>query len=89
MTDCNILSIGAWRYGGDCTWNQWFILGTCSDDVLSLSTRKLLSYLRRGGFLGPGSIGRVSVDDDGYNVVIRARGTLEPLLAIEYGALQR
>jgi hypothetical protein len=44
--------------------------------------------MREAGHLCNGSQGRIAIEDDGYNVVFLARGTREPLLAIEYGSLQ-
>jgi hypothetical protein len=42
--------------------------------------------MREQGYLSAKSAGRVAIDDDQYNVVIVAKGTREPLFAIEYGA---
>lgn len=84
----NILSIDAWRDADSgWTWNNWFRIGSITRAELdALDTdRKILRYMRASGYLSAQSAGRVSVDDDGYNVVILARGTREPIFAIAYG----
>lgn len=92
MDDTNeplkILSIDAWRDEDGWTWNDYYKVGEIShEDFAKLNTtRKLLNYMRRKGYLGSGSIGKVSVDEPGcYADVfteIQARGTREPLFAI-------
>lgn len=79
-----VLSIDAWRDGNGWTWNQWFHIGNL--DTLPESTRKALNLLRRKGYLGSGSAGRVAIEDDGYNFVVVDKNTREPWLAVEYGA---
>lgn len=78
-----ILSIDAWRYDGGWTWNNWFHVGDI--DAIPASSRKLMAYMRDEGYLSRGSVGKVSADDDGYNVVVCERSTGRPLFAIEYG----
>lgn len=87
MDNTRILSIDAWREaGGGWTWNQWYSLGTMPREAALSSTRKLLRYLRNEGLLSRYSCGRVAVEDDGYNLVVVARKTREPLIAVEYGS---
>ena len=81
-----ILSIDAWRYDGGWTWNNWFNVG--SIEKIPEGNRRILKMMRDKGYLSEGSKGRVTVDDDGYNVVILDKGTREPLFAIEYGAAE-
>lgn len=84
-TVVNVLSIDAWRYDGCWNWNAWYTVGTVPLATCDLTPRRLLAYLRKEGYLAEGSKGRVRVEDDGYNVVVLARGTGEPLIALEYG----
>ena len=80
----NLLSIEAWRTDGYWTWNQWFLL---ERDIIfldgALTTRRILSSLRKWGFLAEYSKGRVTVEYDGYNYVVKDRSTDEPLFALE------
>lgn len=85
-----ILSIDAWRdCDGGWQWNNWFHCGDIDKatfERIADNPRALLRWLRDdAGALSDGSKGRVSVEDDGHNVVILAKGTREPLIAIEYG----
>lgn len=84
-----ILSIDAWWYGDCWQWNQWYDVGKISKDKFEeLDTnRKILKYMREHGYLSEGSKGKVAIEDDEYNLVIVAKGTREPLYAIEYGRL--
>ena len=52
------------------------------------SNRKILAYMRREGYLSNASAGRVTCDDDQYNIVICEKGNLMPLFAIAYGEAQ-
>lgn len=54
-------------------------------DALSYGKRKLLSWMRSEGYLSAQSAGKVSVEDDGYNLTIVERSNRRPLFAIEYG----
>lgn len=83
-----VLSIDAWRDGDGWTWNQWFNRGTCPLSVCDMKPRALLRFMRHEGYLSDGSKGCVAVEDDGYNMVIVARHTREPLFALEYGAVE-
>ena len=83
----NILSIDAWRQPDGWQWNNWHKVGTFSEPAELLDNpRRLLRYMRKQGYLSAKSAGRVAIEDDQYNVVIVAKGTREPLFAIEYGA---
>lgn len=81
-----VLRIDAWRCDGSWTWNDWHQVGTVDQEEFREGTtdRAILMRLRKAGFLGSYSRGRVAVEDDGINIVIVSRGTREPLLAIEY-----
>lgn len=86
-----ILSIDAWREPeGGWTWNAWYHVADIPmhQQAMLDRPRELLQWLREVGLLQDGSKGRVSIDDDGCNIVIRARSTGEPLYAIEYGAAE-
>jgi hypothetical protein len=92
----NVLSIDAWRYDTGWTWNMWHKVGTIDSAALAVLSRhdvpervrnrRLIGWARREGYLGSKSQGLIAVEDDGYNIVFAARGTREPLFAIEYGA---
>ena len=79
-----ILSIDAWRNEYGWTWNAWYKVGEM--DVIPETNRKILRAMRDTGHLSDYSKGRVTVEDDGYNLVILDKRTREPLFAIEYGA---
>lgn len=82
-----VLSIDAWREAeGGWAWNNWYAAGEVPRAVLDYTPRRLIGYMRREGFLSAGSVGRVAVEDDGYNLVLVERGTRMPAFAIEYGA---
>lgn len=85
MTTVNILSIEAWRTPDGWQWNNWFNVGTIDTADIPEKPRAILRYMREAGYLTPASAGEVAIEDDGYNVVIVAKGTREPLLAIAYG----
>lgn len=81
----NVLSIDAWREPeGGWFWNQWYTLEkgvVFSEDALT--TRSILTALRKWGYLTPGSKGKLAVEDDGYNLVVLLRNSGQPLLALE------
>ena len=82
-----VLSIDAWRDGDGWFWNNWFHVGDIDAEEINLdSARDVLRQMRERGYMAEGSQGLAAIDDDGYNVVIIARGTREPLFAIEYGS---
>lgn len=84
----SLLSIDAWRDSGGWQWNNWSKVGAVPVGMADLKPRELLRQLRGMGYLCDYSKGRVRVEDDQYNVVISARGTGQPLLAIAYGEAQ-
>jgi hypothetical protein len=81
----SLLSIEAWRDGPSWVWNSWRRLDYVPAAYAELTPRALLKVLRDRGTLARASAGKLAVEDDGYNVVIVARGTREPLYAIAYG----
>lgn len=81
-----VLSIDAWREGSGWTWNNWHGAGYFPARLIDSKPRAVLREMRALGFLSATSAGLCSVVDDGYNLTICARGTREPLFAIEYGA---
>ena len=83
---CKVLSIDAWRDPeGGWTWNAWYDTGVVYDLDENESNRSILKNLREYGLLSKESKGKVAIEDDGYNIVVMAKGTREPLYAIEYG----
>ena len=88
MNTYRLLSIDAWRYDNSWTWNDWYAIGNVPMDLIDKTPRQIFKYLRDAGYLSAQSTGRVALQDDDYNIVIVARGTREPLFAIEYGAAQ-
>ena len=83
MKTYNVISIDAWRDNEGWSWNQWFDVGTIELD--NLNNRHVLSAMREQGYLADNSKGKVSIDDDQYNLVICSRNTNEPIFAIVYG----
>ncbi len=86
-----LLSIDAWKEcEGNWTWNSWYSL---ESDIYfaesELTPRKILASLRKWGYLTEQSKGRLSIDDDGYNLVIQDKDTFEPLLALCYGEFEQ
>ena len=87
MLKLRLLSIDAWReFEGGWTWNQWYSL---EEDIYmeetELTPRKIFKALRKWDYLSNESKGRVSLDDDGYNIVIQDKNTYEPIFALCYG----
>ena len=86
-----VLSIDAWRDPeGGWTWNGWYQAGSIHRSTVNewgwpVNARKALHWFRREGYITKASAGKVAIEDDGYNVVVVARGTREPLFAVEYG----
>ena len=90
MKTLNILSIDAWRENNSWNWNNWFLIGTISEDEfteISKSNRKLLKYMRNEGYLSDQSKGKISIEDDQYNIVFCDKRSGRPLYAIEYGRI--
>lgn len=85
-----ILSIDAWRdCDGGWTWNNWWKCGEAPLAWCDLKPRALFRTLRDAGIITRASRGRVAVEDDGYNVIVMARGTREPVIALAYGEVFR
>lgn len=83
-----ILSIDAWADGeGGWQWNQWYNVGEISGECLTWSNRKLLRYFRDEGYIKFDTNGKVTIEDDQYNLVVMERSNRRPLFAIEYGNL--
>jgi len=85
---CRILSIDAWGNNRDgYEWNNWYKVGEISlAELEKLKTnRQLFRWLRDNNILSEFSAGKVSTDDDQYNIVILDRSNNQPLFAIEYG----
>ena len=84
MGQLTILSIDAWKNEG-WDWNTWHKIGMVESDILDKSVRHILKFMRDEGYLSNDSKGKVSVEDDQYNLVICERSNGRPLFAIEYG----
>ena len=82
-----ILSIDAWKENDGWTWNNWFKIGDIDKEEFEKLTtnRKTIKWFRDNDFLSEKSKGKVSVDDDQYNIVICEKSNGRPLYAIEYG----
>ena len=81
-----VLSIDAWR-DPKCGWfwNNWFHVDDVPAELVDMSPRRLLRAMRERGYLSNYSKGRMTVEDDGYNVVILRKSDGMPEFAIEYG----
>lgn len=92
---CNVLSIDAWKgQEGGWFWNAWYKIGKISESTIQsfydngkLNNRTVLKWFRDEGYLSDNSKGKLSIEDDQYNIVIQLKGTKEPVYAIEYGTL--
>lgn len=84
-----VLSIDAWRDHEGWNWNNWYGAGWFPLGHVDDKPRAILRRLRALGLLSAASAGRVALDDDGYNLVVRLRVNGEPIFAIEYGARSR
>jgi len=83
-----LLNVDAWHDGDGWTWNNWHTIedGIYLHETVMQSARKLLRFCRDNlRILSNESKGKLSVEDDGYNVMILVRGTHEPLFAFCYG----
>jgi len=87
-TELQILSIDAWRYDNSWSWNFWSRSGTIDkEDFEKLKTnRDFINFFRNEGYISNESKGKVSIEDDGYNIVVCKRSDNRPLYAIEYGS---
>ena len=80
-----VLSIDAWAgsEAGSWEWNNWHDIGR-----IELTARELdnpIEAMIEAGFLKETARELAGVDDDGHNVVIINKETLEPVYAIVYG----
>jgi len=81
-----VLSIDAWRDYDGWTWDNWFTIEEGVYLPEGITNRALIKFARDNmGLLNEKSKGRVTVDDDGYNLVIIDKNTKEPLFAFCYG----
>lgn len=83
----NILSIDAWGNAQDgWQWNAWYKVGTISKDEFDNLTWMdgFIQYFIDNNYV-LNNPNLFYVEDDGYNIVITAIKTNEPLFAIEYG----
>lgn len=86
MSVCNILSIDAWAEPENSwNWNNWHKVGEIVLEDIPKTNRAIIMYMRKKGYLSDKSKGRVTVEDDGYSLVIIHKSTGRPLFAIEYG----
>lgn len=82
-----MLSIDAWRYPDGWQWNAWYRIGEVPLAWCDLPARELFVRLREHAPAWP-KPGRCTIEDDGHNIVILARGTREPLFALAYGEVE-
>jgi DNA-binding transcriptional regulator YhcF (GntR family) len=70
-----ILSIDAWASDGGWDWNAWYTVGEISkEEFEKLDTdKKVLSYMRREGYINTSNKRKVYVNDDQHNLVITER----------------
>jgi hypothetical protein len=80
-----ILSIDAWvgAEQGQWDWNQWWNVGTI--DTIPKTNTEIIQWFIDNEYLKPKALDLVYVEDDQYNLVIRAKKDDCPLWAIEYG----
>jgi hypothetical protein len=83
-----ILSIDAWGSKAEgYEWNQWFHVGDVAKEVFeTLKTDKAIAiWMKENGFTTNADMRKISMEDDGYNVVLTKKKTGAPVFAIEYG----
>lgn len=82
----DILSVDALYDGCGWSWNAWHKVGTINKEEFEKlnTTRKLLKYMRKEGYLSEYSKGRTIVKDDQYNICFQERNG-RTVFAIEYG----
>ena len=85
--DLPVLSIDAWRDDCGWYWNNQHKVGTLPASAADLSDRRLLRLMRKEGFLGSQSAGKVYLDRDEDYIVVCARSNGEPLYAIDLASL--
>lgn len=83
-------SIDAWRTSGMWEWNASYFIEDGIYISFESTTRTLLKFLRRNGWLNDWSKGRVCVVDEGDLIEIQLKGTHEPILALmgQYGEVK-
>lgn len=83
-----ILSIDSWASfePKSWDWNNWYKVGEAPDDLAEKTTRVILAWLRTEGYLTDSSKGKLTIEDDGYNIVIVTISTRRPIFALEYGS---
>lgn len=78
-----VLSIDAWRDDGGWYWNNQHKIGELDASAADLSDRRLLRLMRKEGFLGVHSAGKVYIERDDAYITVCARSNREPLYAID------
>jgi len=86
-----LLSIDAWRSGqGGWDWNNWHRLEEDIYIAPDLSNRALIKFFRDDlNLINDKSKGKVSIEDDDYNIILQIRQTGEPIYALCYGMHDR
>lgn len=85
MATVNVLSIEAWAYGDEWSWNSWHKVGTCDLDTLPDNESGQLAWFVSEGYANERALTECYIDDDQYNFVLTVKATHEPLFAIAYG----
>jgi hypothetical protein len=83
-----VLNISAVKSDCGWEWNYWNTVAEISvEQFESLkSDRQTIKFVRNElGLLSEHSKGRVAVEDDDYNVIIKDKSNNMPLFSIEYG----
>ena len=83
---CKVLSIDAWRDADGWFWNAWYSTNGEIEIDEKETNRSILRKMREGGWLTEFSKGKVTIEDDQYNLVVLNKSTQQPLFAIEYGS---
>ena len=83
-----VLSIDAWGNKNDgYEWNNWFVVGAISKpefEYLACNKDKAC-WFKNNGYTTSDDMRQITIDDDGYNIVICEKKSGQPLFAIEYG----
>lgn len=78
----NLVSIDAWREEGGWTWNASYML---ERDIVfgedAITSRRVLSLLRKMGQLSEWSKGRVKVADEWPIIEVQIKSTGQPIVA--------
>ena len=75
-------SIDAYRDESSWTWNDSTVLERDIIIVEGATTRQILAMLRRSGFLGAHTVGKVRLQDDWPILEVQNKNTREPILAL-------